>query len=94
MTVGVGGRIRRKTQRRKSKQIKATRGRKKDNAKAKKHQEMNCIQDVELDTTVHSTTFARKSDASSGTDAMLRGAWTRIGGRREDRVRPGSLAWS
>lgn len=45
-----------------------------------KHQEMNCIHDVELDTTLHSTILDRKSDASSGRDAMLRGTWTRIWG--------------
>lgn len=38
-----------------------------------KHQEMNCIQDVELDTTLHSTILERKTDASSDRDAMLRG---------------------
>lgn len=38
-----------------------------------KHQEINCIQDVELDTTLHSTTFDRKSDTISGRDVMLRG---------------------
>lgn len=41
---------------------------------------MNCIHDVELDTTLHSTILDRKSDASSGRDAMLRGTWTRIWG--------------
>lgn len=45
-----------------------------------KHQEMNCIHDVELDTTLHSTILDRTSDASSGRDAMLRGMWTRIWG--------------
>jgi len=38
-----------------------------------KHQEMNCIQDVELDTTLHSTILDRRRDANSGRDAMLRG---------------------
>lgn len=47
-----------------------------------KHQEINCIHDVELDTTLHSTILDRKTDASSGRDAMLRGMWTRIWGER------------
>lgn len=84
--VVVGGRIRRQTQRRKSKHMRATRGRKKDSASAKKHQEINCIHDVELDTTLHSTIFERTSDASSGRDAMLRGMWTRIWGKGGEAV--------
>lgn len=47
-----------------------------------KHQEINCIHDVELDTTLHSTTLDRTTDTSSGRDVMLRGTWTRIWGER------------
>lgn len=47
-----------------------------------KHQEINCIHDVELDTTLHSTILDRTTDTSSGRDAMLRGMWKRICGKR------------
>lgn len=46
-----------------------------------KHQEMNCIHDVELDTTLHSKILDRTIEASSGREAMLRGTWTRIWGK-------------